>query len=367
MNVAKNIPWWSADHSAQEAEALVDLLRQDGLFGNVAVPALERELAARLELPELLCVANPGLGLMLALEACGVGPGDEVILPALSWIAAAHGVLQLGAEVRLADCLPDHPCVDPEAVQALIGPKTKAILCAHLGGRAAQVAELQRLADAHALPLIEDATQALFSSNEAGFLGTQASFGVFSLGMASPVSSGQGAALVCRDPERMERLRMSRQQGTRKAAQRGESYVSPGFNAELGELAAAVGLVQLERLESTLEALRESHGCYREGLAKAPGVSVPALSMRQGELPLWTEIQCQDRRAVEAKLEALGIQTRRMHRPLSHATHLESPAPYQYPFAEQFSEELLFLPGGPSLPLEHVDRVVEALGVWQIA
>lgn len=365
MNVAKNIPWWSAQHAELESAALVELVRKQGLYSGVAVPTLERELAARLDTPEVLCVANASLGLLLALQACDVGPGDEVILPALGWIAAAHAVRQLGAQVRLADCQPEHPSVDPEAVQALIGKRTKAILCAHPGGRAAALPALQRLAEAHGLALIEDASQALFSRNEVGFLGTQSSIGVFSLGMTSPVSAGQGGALVCRDPELMARMRLAAQHGVRNPFQRGESYASLGFHLEMGELAATVGLVQLGRLESTLEALRESHGCYREGLAEAPGVSVSALRMQQGELPLWTALQCQDRRAVEAKLQALGFQTRRMQRALSHASHLDSPAPYQYPFAEHFSEELLLLPGGPGLPLEHVDRVVEALGVWR--
>ena len=357
----ERIPWWNTTLGEKEALACAQVVRHGQLGRGPRTEELEARLAQVLGVPAALCVPSGSAGLLLALMSLDIGPGDEVIVPDLTWIATAHAAVLLGARVVLVDCLPDRPVLDPDAAAAAVTPRTRAIVPVHLSGRAAPCTELRALCERRGIHLVEDATQALRSRGPQGALGTVEVIGVFSMGMSSLVSTGQGGVVVAREAVRFRRLQRGAQQGVVNDVGM-EAYLHPGSNLEFTDLQAAVGLAQLEHLEQRVEHVRAVHERYAAGLAGLEGVRLEAFDLERGELPLWTEVRCRDRDHLRRGLCERHIETRLPHRPLHHAPHLgEGARDGDYPHAQRHASELLILPSGPSQPLENVDRVIDAL------
>ena len=231
--------------------------------------ALEREVARYSERRFGIGVASGTDAIMLGLRACGVGAGDEVIVPAFTFIATAGAVSALGARPVFADCDPRTLNVDPESVRARLGPRTAAIVAVHLYGLAAELDALAAIATERGVPLVEDNAQSLgatFRGKKAG------SFGAISTTSFYPSKNlgafGDAGMILTDSQEIAERLKRLRNHG-----QRGR-YVSaePGWNSRLDEMQAAVLRVKLRRLDKWIAARRAHAARYAKRLAKIEGV-----------------------------------------------------------------------------------------------
>ncbi len=323
------------------------------------------------------------MGLLIALRALDVGPGDEVITTPMTFAATANAILHLGATPRLVDVEAATGLIDPAAVRAAIGPKTVGILPVHLYGQLADMRALRAIADGRGLFLVEDSAHGVEMERDGVRPGDLSEAAVFSFYATKNLTCGDGGAVATRDARTAERLRRLRDHGVSKAAteRHGTLYqhwdlAELGYKANLTDLDAALLRPQLQHLDDKRArreriAMRyESH--LRERIADlrsaAPaGPQVPWLVERRGRSShhLFTiHARPGERDALLSKLGAAGIGTAVNYRAIHLLTYLAGLLALPrgaLPVAEEIGDRTLSLPMYPTLGTEEQDRVVEAL------
>ncbi len=351
------ISWWRTQFGEPETQGIADAIAHEHISQGAVTAAFEAKIAEALGVPYCVATTSGSMSLLMALMALGIGRGDEVIVPNRTWIASAHAVAMLGGKVVLVDVLPDIPIMDVAQARRKITKRTKAIMPVHLGGRAVDMDAVTVLARERNLRVVEDASQAVFSKNAAGYLGTQSDAGCFSLSVAKLIATGQGGFTVTRSQETHDRLKSIRTHGVADVIN--ASYTQLGFNFRFTDLQAAFGLAQLTRVPQRIAHVNAVYQRYVAGLAKLPFVKLIPIAVERGEIPLYVEVLCDNREKIMAHLAAHGIQTRPFYPDLNVATYLGNKG--EYPNARVFGEHGLFLPCGPDQPLANVDRVLEVL------
>ena len=259
------IPLSDLDYGSEEANAVQSVIASKWLSMGPEVQAFEQEFAAMQEAKHALAVSSATAGLHLALLALEVGPGDEVIQPALNFVAAANMTIAIGATPVFADiCGLDEPTIDPGDVQQLISPRTKAVVVMHYGGNLCRMAELIELCTARGIAIVEDACHAVGAAYHdarnhwpngimAGSIGDISAFSFFA---NKNIASGEGGMVVTNRADLAERVRLLRSHGMttltwdrHKGHAGSYDVVNPGYNYRLDELHAALGRVQLKKLE----------------------------------------------------------------------------------------------------------------------
>jgi dTDP-4-amino-4,6-dideoxygalactose transaminase len=384
-------------HQLGETEAASWRRVLDTLFLTLGpqVAAFEEELGRFLvrgrneASPPLVVGTNScSMGLLLALRALDVKPGDEVITTPMTFVSTANAVLHLGATPKLVDVEPATGLIDPAAVRAAVGARTVGLLPVHLYGQLADMRALRAIADAHGLFIVEDSAHGIEMERDGVRPGELGEAAVFSFYATKNVTSGDGGAIATRDARMAERLRQLRNHGVSKAAaeRHGGRYqhwdlVELGYKANLTDLDAALLRPQLahvedkrahrERIATRYERLlRERIADF--GLPAATARGVPWLVERRGlssrhlfTIHAWQE----ERDVLLSKLGDAGIGTavnyRAIHR-LSHLIERLGMAPGALPVAEEIGDRTISLPFYPTLTDEEQDRVVEAVAVsWR--
>ncbi len=219
---------------------------------------------------EALCVANGSISLELALRALGVGPGDEVIVPGLTWLATAWAAVQVGAAPIFADIREVDWCLDPEDVRRKITPRTKAIVPVHLYNQCAEMDELVEIAKKHSLVILEDCAHAHGSQWNGRGVGTIGNIGSFSFQQSKSMTSGEGGVLTTNDEALAQKIYGLKNCG--RPWKNGQCGF--GGNYRITELQAALLLPQLARFEEQLKIKTASIARFREKMAKVPGVKL---------------------------------------------------------------------------------------------
>jgi perosamine synthetase len=235
----------------------------------------ERMLADYVGVAHAVSVPHCTAALHLALAAHGIGQGDEVIVPDVTWIASVAPVTYVGAEPILVDILPDTWCIDPAAVEAAIGPATKAIIGVDLYGSVCDWDRLEAIAARHHLALIEDAAEALGSQVRGRKAGAFGSVSTFSFHGSKTVVTGEGGMLATNDKQLFDRVLRLRDHG-RKPGDRFFLNDEIGFKYRMSAVQAALGVAQMERIEALIDHKRAIFGWYKERLADAPGIVLNA-------------------------------------------------------------------------------------------
>jgi dTDP-4-amino-4,6-dideoxygalactose transaminase len=321
-----------------------------------------------------VAVANGTAALHLALLACGIGPGDEVVLPSLNFVAAANSVRLAGATPVFCDIHGPHDLnLDPVHLESLIGPRTRAVLALHYGGFPCDIDDVLRIADRHDLTVIEDAAHAPAAELRGRKCGTFGAVGCFSFFANKNLPVGEGGMLVTGDDDLAERLRFLRSHGMTSLTwdrARGHAHtydvVVPGLNYRLDEIRAAVGLVQLRRLEAGNTARAHLVARYRSKLAQIDGLIVPFTVVPAEVKPahhLFVVVLPPgvDRLAVQESLRERSIQTSVHYPPIHGFSAYAGSRPALLPQTDDVAERILTLPLFPHLAEESVDGVVEAL------
>ncbi len=369
------IPLFDARFGPEEEQAVLRPLRAGWLTMGEEVLHLEEELAALTGARYALAVSNCTAALHLACAALGVGPGDEVLCPTLTFVASANAPRALGANVRLCESIgPDDLGVDPASVAAQLGPKTKAIVAVHYAGFACRMQELLALADDQGIPVIEDCAHALFTTHRGKVLGLHGKVGCFSFFSNKNATCGEGGALITDDADLAERLRLLRSHGMTTPTlerHRGRAYsydvLAPGFNYRLDEIRAALLRVQLRRLPAFLQRRRQLFRLYAERL-RGTSIELPYTGERHRTEYENTAIHIlpillppgTDRTAVMGCLKEVGIQTS-IHYPPVHSFAAYRETGQTLPRTEALAARELTLPFYPAMKEEDVDMVVTAL------
>jgi dTDP-4-amino-4,6-dideoxygalactose transaminase len=375
------LPFALPEIGDDEIAEVVDTLKSGWVTTGPKAKRFEDDFAAFLGDASLhaMAVNSATAGLHLALEALGIGPGDEVITTTHTFTATAEVVRYLGADVVLVDIDPATLCIAPAAVEAAITPKTKAILPVHYGGLAADMQALLAIARKHGLKVVEDAAHALPTTCGGALVGTLASdVTVFSFYANKTITTGEGGMVVTRDAELAKRIRTMRLHGmsrdafdrfTAKVPSWYYEIVAPGFKYNLTDIAAALGIHQLKRARE-FQAKREALAArYDAGLEGLPVVTPP--QPRPGDQHAWHlyVLRLADgapigRDALIERLFAAGIGCSVHYIPL----HLQ---PYwrdryalraeAFPHSQHAFERMLSLPLYTRMTGADVDRVVAAV------
>jgi len=347
---------WSNFIQKEEISHLHNSLDNKWIMEGPVLKEFEQKLSNILDIPYVIGTTSGSSALALALIGIGIMPGDEVIVPDLTFIATANAAYMLGAKVVLAPTERDRPIMNLEAVDSLITKKTKAIITVDLNGRISWSKELKEKYGNRGIYIIDDACQAFMSGNADGKAGTLADIGCFSFGITKTVSTVNGGMVITRSKELYEKMKIIKTQGM-PSVYEGDVYLYPGFNFKLPDVLASVGLGQLERLDDKIRHMKEIDEMYRHELRKVEGITfIPKTEYEFAWMP---DIVCVDRDRVRECLKANNILSRPLGAPLHTAPYLEEFADYSN--AIELQSKMLSLPGGPDQPKENVERVIEVL------
>lgn len=326
-----------------------------------ALQEFETAFARYCETEDAIGVANGLDALTLILEALGIGPGDEVIVPAHTFIATWLGVTRAGAKPVPVECDAATCNIDPARVAAAINGRTRAIMAVHLYGNPAEMALLQALAAKHGLYLIEDAAQAhgaTYHGRKAGSLGIAAGFSFYPTKNLGAL--GDGGAVTTGDAALARKLRLLRNYGS----ERKYEHQVAGCNSRLDELQAAILSVKLPRLDELNRQRRAIAQAYSDGLRNLPGVTLP--SVAADSAPVWHlyTIRHPRRDAMIAALAAAGVQAL-IHYPAPphlQPAYAEFGLPAgSFPVAEQIAATTLSLPIWPGMSDGQIAEVIGAV------
>jgi perosamine synthetase len=347
---------------------VVEVLRSGQLSLGPRLAEFERGFAARVGASHASAVSNGTAGLHLALRAVGVGEGDEVLTSPFSFVASANAALYERARPVFADIDPVTLNLDPEAAEAAITSRTKAILPVHIFGYPADMGSFERMAETRGLAIVEDACEALGAAhadgNPVGGRGNPAVFGFYA---NKQLTTGEGGMVVMGDPSLKAIIDSERNQG--RAPDMGWlDHDRLGFNYRLSDVACAIGLAQLQQLDDLLAARAHAALLYRQALAGIEGLQLPCED-RGGDRRGWFVFVVQlppgvDRDETVRRLAKLGVQSK----PYLPAIHLMSfyrerfgYREGEFPVCEEVARRSLALPFFPQITEGQVERVAQAL------
>jgi perosamine synthetase len=272
----ERIPVAGPSITEREAELAAEAARTAWYGNHYAYnERFERMLADYVGVAHAVSLPHATAALHLALAALGVGPGDEVIVPDVTWIASVAPVVYVGAEPVLVDILPDTWCIDPDAVEAAIGPRTKAIIGVDLYGSTCDWERLEAIAGRHGLFLIEDAAEAIGSVHHGKRAGAFGRVSAFSFHGSKTIATGEGGMLATDDAALHARVQTLRDHG-RPPGDRFFQNNEIAFKYKMSAVTAALGVAQMERIDALIAAKRQIFAWYNERLSGLNGVQMNA-------------------------------------------------------------------------------------------
>jgi perosamine synthetase len=324
----------------------------------------EREFAEYVGAEYAIATSSCTGALHMAMLAIGLGPGDEAIVPEQTWVATAKAVSYVGATPVFADVEAGSWCLDAASVEAAITERTKAIVPVHLYGHPADMDALQAVADRHGLPLIEDAAPAIGAEIRGRRVGALGAAGAFSFQGAKLLVTGEGGMFVTNDPHVYARAYKAWDLGVERS--RGFWIDAHGLKYKLPNVAAAIGLGQLERVDHLIEAKREIFGWYAEELAGVPGITLNHETEWARSIYWMTSILVDpacgvDRDGMRAALAAEGIDTRPTFPLISTYPIWDERRAVPAPVAARIADQGINLPSGVRLRRDQVARIGEAV------
>jgi len=317
------VPLSSPDITEAEIAAVTAVLRTPRLSMGPELDAFERELARYHSVEDAVVVSSGTAALHLSLIALGVGPGHEVIVPSFAFLAVANAVHYVGARPVFAEIDPVTLNLDPQAAQRAITPRTRAILVVHTFGVPAEMDAFRSLADWHRLVLIEDACEAIGAEFDGRRVGGFADLAVLGFYPNKQITTGEGGAVLVRDPAHAARLRSLRNQGRSGTKWLDQNEI--GYNYRLSELECALGRVQLGRIDEILAMRRAAAERYYTLLEGIPGFEPPPLKLDRRVISWFVyvvrlaENVCRD--TTQSHLAEQGIASARYFAPI----HWQSP------------------------------------------
>ncbi|MCL4762308.1 MAG: aminotransferase class I/II-fold pyridoxal phosphate-dependent enzyme [Burkholderiales bacterium] len=327
------------------------------------VGRFESAFASFVGAPHATSVCNGTVALHLALAALGLGRGDEVVVPTLTYIASVNTVEQTGATPVFADSRRDTWQLDPDDVRRKLTPRTRAIMAVHLYGQSCDMDALVAIAREHGLALVEDCAEAFGTRWRGRHVGTFGDVATFSFFGNKTITTGEGGMVVARDPVVHARCAKLKNQGV--SADREYWHDELAYNYRMTNVAAAIGVAQLERAEAIIARKRELHAHYRAALAGLP-VELHAEASGTTHSFWMNSILVAEpslRDPLRRHLALAGIETRPLFHP-AHTMPMYAARGERHPVAESLGARGINLPSGPGVGGAEVAEVAAAIGAF---
>ena len=371
--MAYSIPLFALNYDEQEQKAVLDVLRSGWISMGPKTAELETAFSAHVGCPYAIAVSNCTTALHLCLAALGLGPGDEVIVPSMTFVATVNAVGYVGATPVFCDIVSHTDfSLDPAEVRQLITPRTKALLPMHYAGFPCDMQALESIAGEHNLFLISDAAHAPATQCNGRHIGQFGDAACFSFFANKNIACGEGGMIVTKDPELAKRIRLLRSHGmTSLSFDRARGHASDydviarGFNYRLDDIHAALAISQLKKLAGDTAAREQVFHRYVKTLQSFGEIQIPYASAPSGSsyhiFPLLLREGGTERRnAVRKALAERGIQTS-VHYPPAHRFQIYASLKAVLPKTEWVANHEITLPLFAGLTEAQQEQVVDAL------
>ncbi len=367
----EKIPISTVELGAEEERLVLEVLRSGQLAQGPMVERLEAAFAQLCSVRHAIAVSSGTTALVATMQALGIGPGDEVVTSPFTFVATLNAILEAGATARFADIEPSTFTIDPAALEAEVGERTRVVMPVHLYGQPATMTPIVALARERRLTIVEDAAQAhgaVYAGQPVGSFGT----GCFSLYATKNVAAGEGGIVTTDDDAIADRVRLLRNQGMRDRYR----YEIPGHNYRLTDLQAAIVIPQMARLaQTTLARVQNAQG-LTERLQNLDGIEVPAIAPGRTHVFHQYTIRVTaaapiTRDVLAERLAAEGVTTGvyypRVVFDYECYHHLPGVVAATVPEAHRAAREVLSLPVHPRLTERDLDRIGEAVRASLVA
>ena len=369
--MAYHIPLFDLNFDEKEANAAAETIRSGWISTGPKCAELEKNFAEMLGAGYAVSVTNCTDALFLSCKVCGVGPGDEVIVPSLTFAASSNCIRYAGGTPVFADIVgPEHINIDPKEIKKKVTSKTKAIIVVDMAGFPAKMDEILQIAKEYGLKVIEDSCHGPLSEYHGKKLGTFGDCSAFSFFSNKNISTGEGGMFVTNNKELADRARLLRSHGmTTMSYQRASGHatnydiVELGYNFRLDDIRASIAIEQLKKLRPDLEKRAIIRQRYEERLSEVEGVVVPFAGYGEfvSNYIMPTVLKngtVEDRDRIRDYLHAAGIQTS-VHYPAIHRFSIYKDYPADLPQTEFVTDHEITLPMYARLTLEQVDYIVD--------
>lgn len=365
VKLKREIPIAKPVLGKEEEEAVRGVLRSGILTQGEKIRSFEKAFASYIGVDYALAVTNGTIALDLALKILGIGAGDEVIVPSFSFIASSNCVLFQGAKPVFADIDQRSFNIDPLDVNDKVNAKTKAIIAVHIFGQPAKMKELKEIAQDHRILLIEDAAQAHGAEYKGNKVGGLSNIGCFSFYATKNMTTGEGGMITTNNGELAKKACLLRDHGQTEKYR----HTILGYNYRMTELSAAVGLVQLKKLDELNEKRRENAKMLTKGIRKVPGLTAPYVEKDVKHVFYQYVVSVEEnypleRNELAERLNSMGIGVA-----IHYPTPIYKQPLYQElgydkticPMAEESCKKVLSLPVHPSVTEKDIQRITHVL------
>lgn len=373
---SKMLPYGRQTLDEEDIQSVIHVLRSDWLTTGPNVDAFEKAFAKQTGAKYAVAVSNGTAALHGAVFATGIGPGDEVIVPPMTFAASANCVLYQGGTVVFADIRPDTLALDPGRVEAAITPRTRAIVTVDYTGQPSDLEELNQIVERHQLTLIEDAAHSLGATYHGEPIGSMADFSTFSFHPVKHITTGEGGMITTNDYNISEKLRMFRNHGITKDHHQRDIIGSwlyemggLGYNYRLTDFQCALGESQLKKLQERLSRRREIAGQYTQAFDSMTEIELPTiLSDRESAWHLY--VICLDLKQLRIgraeifralRAENIGVNVHYIPVPWHPYYQNLGYIKGQWPVAESIYERIISLPIWSGMTDQDVNDVIEAV------
>lgn len=359
MNI--QIPVYEPSLGGNEKKYVLDCLESTWISSKGKyINLFEQGFAKYIDITYATTVSNGTVAIHLALIALGIGPGDEVIVPSLTYIASVNAITYTGATPVFVDSLVDTWQIDPEDVRRKITPNTRAVMAVHLYGQACDMDPLMAICKEHNIFLIEDCAEAIGSKYKGKYVGTFGDISTFSFFGNKTITTGEGGMVVTNDPTLFDRSVHFKGQGLAKYRQYWHDVV--GYNYRMTNICAAIGLAQLEQVETFIGQKRQVAAWYKKYLTN-PDISFHAEAKDTFHTYWMCSILVKDsskRELLRDKLADKGVETRPLFYP-AHTMPMYSHKYQKHPVAEYLGWRGINLPSFPTLKEDQVKMISEII------
>jgi len=351
------ILWWKCDVNLKDyyntKKAYIRSWPNEGVYAK----KFEKKITSLLKVRYAITCSNGTSAIYLAVKSLGIGPGDEVLVPNITFPATANAVLMTGARVVLVDINSHEPSLNIEDLNKKITTRTKAVIVVHISGRSANIDEIVKFTKKNKIFLIEDAAEGLFSKHKNLFLGSFGDFGCYSLSPNKIITSGQGGIVIMKKKKYFKKIKMLKEQGRSGNITGGDDrHYSFGFNFKYTDIQALVSLSQLKQVNKRIKQLKKNYIIYKKYLINNNNFKL--LKFNKENVPLWIDCYALNRNKLIDYLRMHKIATRNYWFPLN------TQRPYYksfktFPNSRFFNKKLFWLPSNFNITVQQIKKVCQ--------